>query len=141
MSTVGVTLVGTTALVEADDGVDAALNLKQAQVQTTDATQTTIASISVAEDQLVLIHALVQALRSDASEAYAAIKMAAVRRAAAGNVTLVGSVVDIAEQEDSGGAPDATLDVDTGTQTARIRVTGEAAKTFNWKVTYWYVLQ
>jgi len=112
-------------------------HIKQAGVQTTDATVTTIASVSVAEDQALVVDGIIVGVQDDHSEAVGGRFMAVFRRATAGNVTLVGSV-DSSVQEDSGGAPTFTLDADTSSQTARIRITGVAATNINWVVTYRY---
>ena len=107
----------------------------KATVQTTDATVTTIASVAVAEDEAVTVTAAISGAIADYSAAIGGEVMIVARRAAAGNVTAVGSVTaDV--QEDSGSSPTFTADVDTGTQTVRIRVTGVAAETWNWRVSY-----
>lgn len=113
----------------------AATGSGRATVQTTDATATTIASADVAEDETVTLTATLTGAIADYSAAIGGTLMIVARRAAAGNVTLVGSVTaDV--QEDSGSSPTFTADVDTGTQTVRIRVTGVAAETWNWITTY-----
>lgn len=107
----------------------------RATVQTTDATVTTIASVSVAEDEVVTVTATVSGAIADYSAAIGGTLMIVARRAAGGNVTLVGSVTTDVE-EDSGSSPTFTADVDTGTQTVRVRVTGVAAETWNWRCTF-----
>lgn len=104
-------------------------------VTTTDATVTTLASIAIAELQMATITAVINGVKSDYSAAIGGTLNAVVRRATGGNVTLVGSATtDI--HEDSSGTPTFTLDVDTGTQTARFRVTGISAETWVWTVNY-----
>lgn len=106
-----------------------------ASIQTTNNTQTTIASILVDELQSVTITATITGAIDDYSAAIGGTLAAVVRRASGGSVTLVGSVTtDI--HEDSAGSPTFTLDVDTGTETARIRVTGISAENWNWAVKY-----
>ena len=106
-----------------------------ASVQTTNATATTLASVAVAEDEAVTVVATISGAIADYSAAIGGTVTAVARRVAAGNVTQVGSVTtDV--QEDSGGSPTFTADVDTTTQTVRIRVTGVASETWNWRAKY-----
>lgn len=108
--------------------------VRSATVATTDATQTTLASIAVAEASLVTITGVFSGVKDDYSAAIAGTFVAGVRRATAGNATLVG--VTVTSNEDSGGTPALTVDADTGTQTARLRVTGIAAENWDWLVKY-----
>lgn len=108
-----------------------------ATVQTTDATATTLASIVVAELSAVRVVGQVIGAKAGYSAAAARGFQITARRASGGNVTLVGAAqYDAAIQEDSAGTPAISADVDTGTQSIRIRVTGIAAETWNWKVQY-----
>lgn len=106
-----------------------------ATVTTTNNTQTTLASISVSELQMITITATINGRKSDYSAAIGGTVTATVRRATGGNVTLVGSAV-VSSNEDSSGTPSFTIDVDTGTQTARLRVTGISAETWYWTAQY-----
>lgn len=110
-----------------------------ASVTTTDNTQTTLASVAISELQMATITATVNGAKSDYSAAIGGTAIATVRRATGGNVTLVGST-SVTSNEDSAGTPSFTIDVDTGTQTARIRVTGITAETWNWATAYKVVL-
>lgn len=106
-----------------------------ATLTTTDATQSTLASIAVTELQMMTITATINGVKSDYSASCGGTLTAVVRRATAGNVTLVGSVTaDV--HEDSAGSPTFTLDVNTGTQSARVRVTGIVAESWLWSVKY-----
>lgn len=105
-----------------------------ATLQTTDNTQTTIASVSVAELSLVTITGTFSGAKSDYSAAIAGTFVASVRRITGGNATLVG--VTVTSNEDSAGTPAFTVDADTASQTARLRCTGIAAETWNWAVKY-----
>jgi len=110
---------------------------RQAAVQTTDATVTDIATIAVAEDEAFVVEGRIVAIEDDGSESVGGTFMGVFRRDTGGNVTLVGSVTtDV--QHDSGGAPTFTLAADTTNQTIDIQVTGVAATTMNWVVTYTY---
>jgi hypothetical protein len=107
----------------------------KATVQTPGNTATTIASVAVAEDEAVTVTGVVTGAIADYSASIGGTLMIAARRAAGGNVTLVGAAtVDV--QEDSANAPVFTADVDAGTQTVRLRVTGVAAETWNWRAAY-----
>lgn len=105
-----------------------------ATLQTTGNTQTTIASVAVAELSLVTITGMFSGVKSDYSAAISGTFVAGIRRASGGNATLVG--VTVTSNEDSAGMPSFTVDADTGTQTARMRVTGITAETWNWTVKY-----
>lgn len=105
-----------------------------ATLQTTDNTQTTIASVAVAELSLVTITGTFSGAKSDYTASIAGTFVASVRRASGGNATLVG--VTVTSNEDSAGTPAFTVDADTGTQTARMRVTGITAETWNWTVKF-----
>lgn len=105
-----------------------------ATVATSGNTQTTLASVAVAELSLLTITGTFSGVKSDYSAAIAGTFVAGVRRASGGNATLVG--VNVTSNEDSGGTPSFTVDADTGTQTARLRCTGISAETWNWSVKY-----
>lgn len=109
--------------------------IQAATTTTTDDTETTALSVAVAEAEAVLLKAQVTALRDDYSEMYWATLNAGARRASAGNVTLVGTPT-VDSDNDSSGTPAVTADVDTGSQTLRVRVTGESSKNFIWTVHY-----
>lgn len=109
----------------------------QAAVQTTDATETTLASVLCNAEEMVTIHAMVNGFVSDFDEAVAANVFASARRDTAGNITLIGTPL-VQVVEDAPGEPTILVDADTGTQTIRIRVIGEAS-TYNWTTTYHYM--
>jgi hypothetical protein len=106
----------------------------EAVVITTDATMTTLQSFTVEENEIVSVDAVMSGGRDDESAGIGGRITATARRATAGNVTLVGS--DVLLYEDSASGPTFTVDVDTGTQTLRIRVTGVAAQNWRWKIHY-----
>lgn len=109
-----------------------------ASVQTTDATATDIATIALAEGEAVTVRGMVVGLKSDGSAACGGDFRATFRRAAGGNVTLVGSL-SANVSEDSAGSPSFTVVADTTAQTVAIRVTGVAAETWEWQVMYDYI--
>ena len=105
---------------------------QNAYLTTSNDTETTIASISVPELQAKTIFAVIVGSQDDKTEGCGGFLNITARRAAAGNVTIVGAV-NKDQQADAGSF---TADVDTGTQTIRIRVTGVAAETWNWQVRF-----
>lgn len=107
----------------------------QAFVQTTDATQTTLFSIVLNQLESITLKGTITAAQSDHTNMVGGDFEICARRASGGNVTLVGSVID---NVNSSSAATFTCDVDTGTQTIRVRVTGVAATTYNWTSSYSY---
>lgn len=105
-----------------------------ATLTTSNNTQTTIASIAVSELQHITITGTFSGVKSDYSAAISGTFVAGVRRATAGDATLVG--VTVTSNEDSGGTPSFTVDADTVTDTARMRCTGITAETWNWVARY-----
>lgn len=103
-------------------------------LQTTDATPATLCSIPAAEASAFRVAACVIGARDDYSASASRAITITARRAIGGDVTLVGAVVyDDALQEDSAGTPAIVADVDVTTQSIRVRITGIAAETWNWR--------
>lgn len=102
-----------------------------ADITTTDATQTTIESVAVAEDQAVVIRAEVVGAIDTYASAIGISVWGVFRRASAGNVTLVGSLQGTA-QEDDADTPAITLTANTTNQTVDVNVTGIASETWTW---------
>lgn len=111
-----------------------------AVLQTTNATVTEIAAISLAEGEAITVFGLVTGSKSDLSAAIGGNFTATFRRAAAGNVTIVGSAT-YNSQEDSSGTPAFTVVADTTAQTVSIRVAGIAAETWNWITNFSYAIR
>jgi hypothetical protein len=105
-----------------------------AAITTTDNTATTLDSIDIDEDTLTTITGVFSGVRDDYSAAITGTFVAGVRRAASGDATLVGATVT--SNEDSSGSPTFTVDADTGTQTARLRIEGITAEDWNWTTRY-----
>lgn len=103
-----------------------------ATLTTTDATQTTLASIAVAEASLLTLTGTFSGVKDDYSAAISGTFVAGVRRATAGSAILVG--VTVTSNEDHAGTP--ALTVDANSNNARVRVTGIAAENWNWEVKY-----
>lgn len=102
-------------------------------VTTTDATVTTLATITIADDTVVKIEVDAVARRTDAAARAGYRRAVLVFREAAGSATIQGPV-DSDFTRESTGAWNLTIDV-TGND-ARIRVTGVASQTINWKSTH-----
>ncbi len=101
---------------------------RKATVQTTDATVTTVDSLTLAEGKAYLIQAEVVAKQADTNRG-SYIRRACVYRASGGSATLQGAVQDGLTVE-SDANWDCTIDVNGND--ARVRVTGVAATTINW---------
>jgi hypothetical protein len=106
--------------------------IRSATVNTTDATVTTIATIGVDQGTAKTVYATVTGYQTTATAGSAGggvtITVSA-RRSSGGNIVLVTEPFPI------GGftsAATVTADVDTGTQSIRIRVTGVAATNYTW---------
>ena len=111
--------------------VDAALDLITGTVQTTDATQATVASHSPANDTAVIVEASIVGRKSDGTVAAAYKLYSAFRKDGAGVITQIGLVAVVATLEDAGAVTwDVTMDGAAGA--ARVRVTGQAATTIDW---------
>lgn len=104
-----------------------------ATLQTTTATESTLATMTVAEASVVTWRGTFTGVKSDYTAAIGGVFTAILRRATGGNVALVGQTVT--KHEDSSGTPDFLVDV-TGAASARLRVVGIAAETWNWKVSH-----
>jgi hypothetical protein len=91
-------------------------------------------SFALTEDHTITVTARMTARMSN-NLAAGYVRTATARRWAAGNVTLVGSVSAPHTAEDSA-AWDCTFDVDTGTQTIRLRVTAENGAIWSGAVEY-----
>ena len=107
-------------------------------VTTTDATETDIATIPVAEGETVSVDVTITARRSTGAEHGKWQLSGLFYRNSGGNVTIEGIVQDVATHQSAASSAAVDMVADTSNQTIDIRVTGEAAKTINWtaKVNY-----
>ena len=103
-------------------------------LQTTDATESTIASVTLSSGESVIIKAFVHGTRSDHSESVGGELIYLARHTGASAIEIGAPIKNIIE--DSSGSP--TFDADVSGNTARIRVTGEAGKTYNWVAFLFY---
>lgn len=101
-----------------------------ATVQTTDDTVTTLATYAVPDNAIVRVEVEIVARRPSNGDSAVYRRAVGVKRHGGGGATLVGAVQDAHTAEDVAGW-DATLDV-SGND-LRVRVTGEAAATIEWR--------
>lgn len=102
-------------------------------VTTTDATVTTITTIPIPDNTVVLIDAYILGRRTDSADRAVYIRRAAVYREAAGSATLQGSVDSPLTRESAGGY-NATIAVSGNN--AIITVKGLGGNTINWSATH-----
>ena len=108
----------------------AILSTVEDKVSTTDATETTLATVPVEADSVIILTAFVKGRRTNGADRGGFIRRAVVFRSGAGAATLEGSVNSpFTRFSDSNW--DVTIDVDGGNN-ARIRVTGVAAQNIDW---------
>lgn len=104
-------------------------------VQTSNATPTQIAAVSIAESSSITITGRFIALKSDATESVGGEFTANFHRPTGGSVTQIG-VINVDQNDDSSGLPTFNLVADVGNEAASLVCIGEAGKIFNWKVAY-----
>lgn len=107
----------------------------QAGLQTTNNTIQTLAAVVVNQTESITLSGTITAAQSDHSNMIGGNFLICARRASGGNITLIGTVLTNIK---SSSAATFTCDVDTTSQSARIRVTGVASTTYNWVCTYSY---
>jgi hypothetical protein len=127
--------LGTLTIAEIDTANDTKGTLKDVyplNVQTTDATVTTLGSFTIPSNTGLIVTAVISAVKSDLSQAAAYIRTACFRNNA-GTVAQVSTTQNGGEFED-----DSTWDatIDNSTTTIRVRVTGRAATTIRWTCTF-----
>lgn len=113
-------------------GLEYGTQVFQKRLTTTDATVTPIWEVPIAELEAIAVTVRLLGKKSDATAAFGSQGLCEARRAAAGNVTVVGTAVTTA-REDSAGTPAITFAADTTNQTLEIRCTGIAAETWQWE--------
>lgn len=107
-----------------------------AKVRTTDATVTDLVSIPLAQGEAVVLTGHLIGCQEDESNAVSAHFEACARRAAAGNVTLVGTPAVRILEDDT--LTNVTVAADTTAQALEVRVTGIAAENWRWEASYSY---
>ena len=106
------------------------------EIQTTDATVTTLKSLTLDEDSAYWLKVPIVAISSDGSERLVAELSAVVYRDGAAGATIQGSVTSTLFNA-SNGSLNASIDV-SGND-ARVRVTGVAATTYEWATNLQYL--
>lgn len=104
---------------------------QSATVQTTDATVTTLDLFTLADETVVSVHAWIHGLVTGGDAAVYDL-VGAVKRVSAGAATVIATLPATSTPIEDNAAWDATLDV-SGND-VRVRVTGVAATTINWRV-------
>jgi len=100
-------------------------------VATADATVTTVASYTMADETICYFRALITAARgTNVTKGAVYIREVAYRRTGGGIATIVGALSSVLTSE-TDATMDATIDTD-GASTVRVRVTGLAATAFTW---------
>lgn len=111
---------------------------EEATVQTTDATQTTVDSFTLDDEETYMIQINVVGTKSDGSERCGAIKTAVLYRDGGGNATIQGvEGVTIEEYSDSNW----DVSITVSGNDVRASVTGLAATTVNWKCSMQFIEQ
>jgi hypothetical protein len=115
-------------------GVDGATGLdtqQPAAVQTTDATVTNIFTTTIPSDSVLRITAMVLAHQTSDGDT-ATLSRSATFKSNSGTVAQVGTTSDLGVHADAGGSTWAVT-IDVSSNTVRVRVTGQAATTIDWK--------
>jgi hypothetical protein len=101
-------------------------------LQTIDATQQTLATITLAPNEVVLVNSqVVGAYQAASNAAIGGDFEVLVRKQGAAGAAIIGNIVPIAAIKSNGST--AQITVATAGNTVTVRVTGEAATTINWK--------
>lgn len=105
-----------------------AINVQPKNIQTTDATTTTIDSFTIPNNTTLIVNAIISAVKSDNSQGASYLRTASFRNNG-GTVFQIGITENGASFED-----DSTWDatIDNSSTTIRIRVTGKIGTTIRW---------
>lgn len=115
---------------------DSQWHIRQSEVQTTDATSTPLVTISLVEGEMITINATINGFQSDFTDACGATVTLTAYRPTGGNVTQIGEEnINI----NSTSTAIVSADVNVGTQSMVISVTGVAAENWNWISTHQYM--
>ena len=102
------------------------------EVQTADATVTTLASYALADETLAVFDVVVTCVRQvGATKGGSYVRRVVYRRTGAGVATIVGALETPSPDEETDAGLDVTIDTD-GAAAVRVRVTGLAATAINW---------
>ncbi len=137
--------VDNSVTVEADDtyfaieAVETSESGQTATVQTTDATQTVLASGAMAADSAHTIRATVQGREDATGDTYHAQILGGARNEGGTSSAATPNVIEVADAGAAGW--DATVVANDSTDVWEIKVTGEAAHTIDWTVTFFEIIQ
>jgi hypothetical protein len=111
-------------------------HIRQSEVQTTDATVTPLVTIPLVEGEMITITATINGFQSDFTDALGSTVVMTAYRPTGGNVTQIGEeVINI----NATSTATVSADVNVGTQSMVIYVTGVAAENWNWISTHQYM--
>lgn len=140
---VGVTTQGTGAFVIdciTGGGLGSQWRTIQRYVQTTDATETVLASIPLADSEMVTVSATINGFKSTFNHAAAGTISSSAFRPAGGNITTVGQhQVNFAADVGATAGINFLDYINVAGQTLEIHVIGAAAETWNWVTTLSYM--
>jgi hypothetical protein len=111
------------------------------EIQTTDATEATIASVAVASGQTVRVEAWITGNMSSGTKTGSWHLAALFKRVGTGNVALVGVPQDVASFSDATVSWAVDVEADTTNQTIDFNVTGAAGETVKWTIRVNYTVQ
>lgn len=107
----------------------------EAILETTDATVTSIADIPLASGEAKVVRGFIIGTESGTANSFAANFIAAGKNNGGTSAELASAVIDKLDASPAG-AWDFTIDVDDTGDDLRLRVTGEAATTIDWRIQY-----
>lgn len=118
------------------DKIESLVLYQSVEATTTDATNTTVVTVSPMSGENVRLYAICNAVLSDGNATFNAVKSRTAIRNASAALTL-GSLKTAESDEYLGsGLSTATFTITNSGTDVIVQVTGEAAKTIKWKITY-----
>jgi hypothetical protein len=133
MTNIAAVTIGATAMTFAEIGGGAGDSRIVDTVQTTDGTQTVLAAVSVASNKLVTIRGWGTGYKDDDGDSFMFEVLASVQNEG-GTTTAKGSIVNTTDPDGTGWTVDWVGD--DGSDEGRLRVTGTAAETVDWRFEY-----
>lgn len=136
LTNIAAVTIGTTTMTFAPIGGGGGSNRwTEATVQTTDATVTDIALIALASGEAKVVRGFIIGTLSGSANSFAASFIAAGKNNGGTSAQLAAASITKLDG-DGGNTWDVTIDVDDTGDDIRIRVTGQAATTIDWRVQY-----
>lgn len=127
--------IGTDTLTFAQVGGAAANRWTEALLETTDATIESIVDIPLGTDEAVAVRGYIIGTEASSANSFAANFFAAGKNNGGSSAALASAIIDKLDGS-GGGSWDFTIDVDDTGDDLRLRVTGEAATTIDWRIQY-----